>query len=170
MTSSLRLFKSNLLSTKDFKHIPNLLNNMYLNNYDISYLYNNFIKPNKIESNKIESNNIESQIKTNPYYNKILFCENKMLDCYFIFWNRNSESKIHDHSNNGCYYKLLKGNLNEYVYNTDLNIIRVNNILEDELSYIDNDIGYHKILNPENELAISVHVYSPPNYTMNSYD
>ena len=160
MSSSLRLFKSNLLSTKDLKYIPTLLNNMSLNNYDISYLYNNFIKPNKIKS----------QIKTNPQYNKILFCENKLLDCYFIFWNRNSESKIHDHSNNGCYYKLLKGSLNEYVYDTDLNIIRVNNILEDELSYIDNDIGYHKILNPENEVAISVHVYSPPNYTMNNYE
>ena len=98
MSSSLRLFKSNLLSTKDLKYIPNLLNNMYLNNYDIAYLYNNFIKSTKIES----------KIKTKPQYNKILFCENKLLDCYFIFWNRNSESKIHDHSNNGCYYKLLK--------------------------------------------------------------
>ena len=38
------------------------------------------------------------------------------IDIFFIRWKPNSVSKIHNHSKNGCYLFLLKGDIKEEIY------------------------------------------------------
>ena len=65
--------------------------------------------------------------------------------------------------------KILEGCLEEEIYNKDLsknqNYIRN----KDDIQYIDNSLGYHKIRN-NNKDTISIHIYSPPDYKANLFD
>ena len=156
--SSLNIFKNNLKNIKNFHNIKNLL---YRTQFNLNEIY------------KFKVDNMEP--KLNYYnlkkdYDKYLFYKNNYLDCYFIFWNKYSCSKIHDHSDNGCYYKVIYGNsLCEYIYDKDINITQMNTLQENEINYIDNKKGYHKMVN-DDQFVLAIHIYSPPNYNMNIYD
>ena len=108
---------------------------------------------------KLYQNN---NIKTDYIRNKVY--SNKYFEIILISWGPNSKSKIHDHSKNGCAFKVLQGELVEYLYNKKLDLINNKNYLKNDISYIDNNIGYHKIINNTKNIVHSIHIYSPPNY------
>ena len=151
--NSLKLFKQNLNYIKEFKNVERLLKNNKFNMTDI-HLF--------------QKKHIDEKYYLRDY-NKHLLFKNNLLDCYLIFWNKKAKSKIHDHSENGCYYKILKGSMCEYIYDENLDIVSLTNLLENDINYIDNNKGYHKMIN-DNDYSISIHVYSPPDYIMNVYD
>ena len=64
--------------------------------------------------------------------------------------------------------KILQGQINQHLFTLDVKFIKqvVNN--EENVSYIDNNIGLHKIVNGNNK-TVSLHVYSPPLYKGNIY-
>ena len=64
---------------------------------------------------KLYQNN---NIKTDYIRNKVY--SNKYFEIILISWGPNSKSKIHDHSKNGCAFKVLQGELVEYLYNKKL--------------------------------------------------
>lgn len=104
-------------------------------------------------------------------YNKEKICENELFDMFIITWNHYQCSAIHDHSKNGCLYKVLDGNITEKIYNSNdtLNVKIERNMLNGEVSYIDNSIGYHSMNNLNENICVTLHVYSPPNYITNYY-
>ena len=86
-----------------------------------------------------------------------------IIDIYFIKWKPNVISKIHNHSKNGCYLFLLKGNIKEEIYSKKLSLIDVNYYSTFDLSYINDEIGYHRIINANN-YSYSLHFYYPKNH------
>ena len=70
-----------------------------------------------------------------------------LIDIYFLIWKPNAISKIHNHSRNGCYMLLLKGDIKEEIYSKNLSLIDHNLYSTFDLSYINDDKGYHRILN-----------------------
>lgn len=129
----------------------------------------------KIHNDYINGINNKLVLKTfdNNSYIKHMIYENKFLDCYVIFWKPNAVSLIHDHSDNGCLLKVLNGSLKEEVYNKNnnkLNLVKINNLDKKNIGYIDNTIGYHRIINPNDTNVCSIHIYSPPNYKANIFN
>jgi cysteine dioxygenase len=95
--------------------------------------------------------------------NKIF--ENDNFEIFVISWNKNQNAPIHDHSCNGCWLKVLSGELIENRYKTDsLELYQSNFMKTNDVSFMKNDIGYHSILNASDEIAITFHVYNPPNH------
>ena len=115
------------------------------------------------------NNEIEYKIKT-KIENKIIrnkLYENKDYEIVLITWYPHSTSTIHNHSYNGCIYKLIEGNLVEESYDTtNIELINTQNLLKSDTSYIDDSICYHKIKNIDDNIAHSIHIYSPPNFSM----
>ena len=105
------------------------------------------------QNNNIKKDYIRNKIYSNKYFEIIL-----------ISWSPYSKSEIHDHSKNGCAFKVLQGELVEYLYNKKLDLINNKNYLKNDISYIDNNMGYHKIINNTKNIVHSIHIYSPPNY------
>ena len=107
-------------------------------------------------------------VTVNPdYYHRTKVFSNKDFEIFVITWNINQHSKIHDHSENGCYMLLLQGELTEEIYkNIDITYPMSTTVIKQGfVGYIDNNIGYHKIKNASTtDVAISLHVYSPPNH------
>lgn len=104
----------------------------------------------------------------NTGYTRTLLYTNTKYDIYLIEWAKMSETEYHDHSEGGCAMKVLVGNLFEQKISKKYG--KINSFLPtNSVSYIDNDIGYHKIKEITNNPAISIHVYFPSSYTTNYY-
>lgn len=99
-------------------------------------------------------------------YNKIKLHEysNDLFEMILICWDTNSETKIHDHPENGCVLYLMEGKLEEYLYNKELSLSKMTTFNSRNISYMENSFGYHKIKCVDK--SISLHIYSPPNYIM----
>ena len=91
------------------------------------------------------------------------------IDIYFIAWKPNAISKIHNHSKNGCYMFILKGDIKEEIYNKKLNMIGTNYYSSFDTSYINDNIGYHRIKNT-NQYSYSLHIYHPRNHITTYFD
>jgi len=91
------------------------------------------------------------------------------IDIYFIVWKPKALSKIHNHSKNGCYMVILKGDIKEEIFNKNLNIIGSNYYSTFDISYINDNIGYHRIKNT-NQYSYSLHFYHPRNHITTYFD
>lgn len=117
---------------------------------------------------KYLKNTIFEQDDTKCYQRKILY-QNDKYEIILIKWNKNSECEIHDHSKNGCLLKVLDGNIKEFLFDHKLNLLNENIYKTNEINYIDNKIGYHKIKNLQEGESYSLHLYSPPNHKTNYF-
>ena len=98
-------------------------------------------------------------------YNKNLIYRNEDFELFVITWNVNQYSNIHDHSSNGCLFKILEGSILEKQY--DINTKKHFNsdtYYKNDIAYIDNNLYYHKMLNIFKKPCVSLHLYSPPNF------
>lgn len=115
----------------------------------------------------------ESVEFTKERYNRIqLYC-GKNFDIWLICWNVKQGSGVHDHPENGCVQKVLQGGLAETRY------IKKDNENEENSGYCkwrrkvyaNGDVGYicgkkgvHMLKNVGDIGAVTLHLYSPPNY------
>jgi len=91
-----------------------------------------------------------------------------------LCWGEGQQSPVHDHSQAHCLMKVLSGNLVETRYawpevETDtfeekpLKCTAVNSAERDNVVYIHDSIGLHRVSNPSpTKKAISLHLYCPP--------
>jgi len=130
------------------------------------------ITKNILESivNQYDGNDWEDYIDVNfakTNYNKKCAMKNDKIQLYIITWNINSESKIHDHPENGCIMKLLSGKLYEHTYfndNNQLYFLGKKKIMEGDISYRESTKIIHKISNDAN-ISVSLHIYlCEPNF------
>jgi len=105
-------------------------------------------------------------------YTRNLIIQSQNIQILLICWNCNQKSPIHNHPQQGCILKLIEGELLEERYDIkEVNKISENKIKVNDISYIDNSIAYHRIINPSyREKAVSLHIYSPIDFTPSLYD
>jgi len=95
--------------------------------------------------------------------NKIF--ENENIEILIISWNKNQNAPIHDHSCNGCWLKVLKGELIENRYAPESLALYQNICMKtNDVSFMKNNIGYHSIFNNTDDIAVTIHIYNPPNH------
>ena len=119
--------------------------------------------------NKYNGDDWTKYIKYSKNYDKKLIYNNNLYELFVISWMPQSQSYIHDHSNNGCLFKILNGNLTEYLYNKDIELIKKKEYSKNKIGYINNNNNYHKMFNETFNMSYSLHLYSPPLYKMNIY-
>jgi cysteine dioxygenase len=96
-------------------------------------------------------------------YNRNLVYQNNFFEIFIITWNINQKAKIHNHAENGCWLKLLQGQIKEDIYDDKINIITSNILSQNCISFMKDDIGLHSIQNI-GDIAVSLHIYSPINH------
>ncbi|KAF2712871.1 cysteine dioxygenase type I [Pleomassaria siparia CBS 279.74] len=102
-----------------------------------------------------------------------------------LVWSPGQASAIHDHANAHCIMKILRGNLVETRFarpTLDLNSGKECPLkpttectyLENQVTYMSDQLGLHKISNPDPDMfAVSLHLYTPPNaavYGCNTFE
>lgn len=110
------------------------------------------------------------------YSRNLVSSKDFVYDCILLCWLPGQKSAVHDHKESGCWMRVLQGNLTETRYhanhgNKDYDDPSQWNKLEEKDSkefsagdvfYINNDLGVHRVVNTGTELALSLHIYSPP--------
>ena len=121
-----------------------------------------------------------SNYRENGNYIKLKLHTSLWFDCYLIFWGPDAISPKHDHADNGCLYKVIRGNVRERVYSNVHNLtISQKEYSVGEIGEINNSQGYHSMENihttgsgkrEKSAVSASVHFYSPPGYQMNVFE
>ena len=104
----------------------------------------------------------EHVVPKKGYYQKLPLHEEDLFEIYYIKWWNNAVSGIHSHPKQKCFFKILEGNLHEYVYPayTDAcNLFIRHSYAPGCVAYIDDTIGFHNIVNNNNQEAYSLHLY-----------
>ena len=112
---------------------------------------------------------VEPYVKINKEkYNRNIIYKNDKLELVIITWNAKQGSPIHGHPSGGCIYKIMRGQITEYVYSAaDHNVIdKTNHYVMADTNYIDNGFGFHKVVNNSKSICVSMHLYSPPYKTL----
>lgn len=125
---------------KDFKNSEIHLKT-YVNNDYIKYIHHN---------------------NSSKYHRERIYIDDE-IEVFIITWGKNQEAKMHNHSENGCFLKILEGSLEETIYSNNENIKRI--LTKGSISYMNDNIGLHSVVNLDNVLCVSLHIYSPPNHT-----
>jgi hypothetical protein len=98
-------------------------------------------------------------------HHRILLHRNKWLDAYLLTWMPQQGTSWHGHPDRGCIYKLLVGELvEERTSNTGETPVTSTLLTEGDASYIDNSIGFHRVINQSKRPSVSLHFYAPPGY------
>lgn len=97
----------------------------------------------------------------NPKTNHVLV-DNGILKVVLIHWKPGKKSSIHGHPRGGCVFKVLQGSLEEQRFsaNEEQRFLGVTTLLKDGMGYIDDQMAYHAIGNPNGKSALSIHVYT----------
>lgn len=118
----------------------------------------------------------QTQINTHDYqkwvqldktnYKRVVIHRENEFELVLLTWGPHQYSTKHSHqSDNGvhshCWFKLLNGNLTENIfYNNNKMTLQIHN--PGIVNYLHDSIGEHEISNDCNNIAISLHCYSPP--------
>jgi len=96
--------------------------------------------------------------------------QNNIIDIYVICWSENQNSGIHDHPDNGCLVKVMKGNLIEREYHKENleNVLNEIHAFEGDISYQEGSNKLHSIVN-NNIKTVTLHIYSPPKFKSTFY-
>ncbi|KAL2164716.1 hypothetical protein VTH06DRAFT_11 [Thermothelomyces fergusii] len=87
-----------------------------------------------------------------------------------LVWTPGKGSPIHDHGNAHCLMKILRGNLTETRYEfpegdeeKPMRVISERIHRENEVAYMADELGVHRVTNQGSDFAVSLHLYTPPN-------
>ncbi|NXH97734.1 CDO1 dioxygenase, partial [Pachycephala philippinensis] len=103
---------------------------------------------------------------------------NGKFNLMILCWGEGHGSSIHDHTDSHCFMKILQGNLKETLFewpekkgNGEMTKKSERVLRENQCAYINDSIGLHRVENiSHTEPAVSLHLYSPPFDTCNTFD
>ncbi|KAK1256279.1 hypothetical protein MKX07_008538 [Trichoderma sp. CBMAI-0711] len=88
-----------------------------------------------------------------------------------LVWSPGKGSPIHDHGNAHCIMKILRGELTEtrYVFperdepEGPMTVLAEKKYQENQVTYMSDELGLHRVSNRGSDFAVSLHLYTPPN-------
>ena len=116
-------------------------------------------------------NDWEKYIEYSPKtYTRILLCSDHSFELLLICWDKKQSSRIHNHPKKGCILKVLStlSGLTERKYSSDKIFTSSRKLLAGDVSYIDDSLGLHQILNGDSQ-SVSLHLYSPRAFNRKSF-
>jgi cysteine dioxygenase len=101
------------------------------------------------------------------YTRNLVYTDDKNYTLLLLCWTPGKTSAIHDHPCDACFIKCMSGCIKETIYscddNGDLKATKAQFLCEGQVSYMNDDIGYHSVGNPCKDLgAVTLHLYTPP--------
>ncbi|KXN67007.1 cysteine dioxygenase [Conidiobolus coronatus NRRL 28638] len=117
----------------------------------------------------------------NRYTRNLIDDGNGEYNLILLVWGQNQSSSIHNHAGSHCIMKVLDGEVVESLYDcpskdehpkdSEMNLTRELVFGPNQVTYIHDKIGLHKVSNPSSSRpAFSLHLYSPPILEAKSYN
>jgi len=103
-----------------------------------------------------------------PYTRNLVASDGKNYTLLILCWGPGKGSKIHNHPCDGCYIRNLSGCIKETRYDVipgtdEIKQSAVKFYCEGQVSYMSDNLGLHKISNPNAHVgSVTLHLYTPP--------
>ncbi|KAH8750589.1 RmlC-like cupin domain-containing protein [Diaporthe sp. PMI_573] len=105
-----------------------------------------------------------------PYTRNLVDEGNGKSNLLVLVWTPGKGSPIHDHGNAHCVMKILRGSLTETRYEfpdsdraQPMRMLSERTSKENDVAYMADELGLHKVENKGDDYAVSLHLYTPPN-------
>jgi len=160
-------------SITDWSKYKNILNDelQYNKNINLEKTINDgYIDGNNSYYNNFSLKKIEGDRNSWYYRMKLPYAKDTdIFSLYLIKWLPFSKSYIHNHEDMGCLFKILDGEIEEKIFDSDnftiQDVNEYSNITlfhnnKNKIGYIDDNIGLHSIHNNTNKDVYSLHLYA----------
>ncbi len=91
-----------------------------------------------------------------------------------LCWDKNIKTAIHDHGGQDCWVYQVQGKIEETLYdNLDPKGLKnptVQTIGEGDLTYMNDEMGYHTLENISDSRSLTLHIYNSPIETCQIFD
>jgi len=99
-------------------------------------------------------------------YTRNCIFENEKFELILICWETGQFTPIHDHGGEECWVKVLKGEFKETIYKLDSNskLVNVKSVIskKDDITYMIDFMGFHRLENASSQRSMSLHLYAKP--------
>lgn len=100
------------------------------------------------------------------HYSRVCLARNKKFELILLCWNGYDQTPIHDHDGQKCWVYQLDGNIEEKRFELDANGLPIENLstklTPGKLTYMDDNIGWHALVNSSDGRALTLHLYVNP--------
>ena len=107
-------------------------------------------------------------------YTRNCIVENEKFELILLCWNECQGTPIHDHGGEECWVKFIEGEFKETIYDKNENgsLTHTKSILskENDISYMIDFMGFHKLENLSNKKGMSLHLYAKPIKSCNVFN
>lgn len=82
-----------------------------------------------------------------------------------LCWDKQAATPIHGHGGQDCWVYQIDGEVQEMRFrleNKNLKLTENLSLSDGDISYMTDEMGYHLIKNPNNERAMTLHIYAAP--------
>lgn len=132
--------------------------------------YNHIIRSTKFKANAFENYSSWS----NDCYTRNCIVDNEKFELILICWCEGHQTPIHDHGGEECWVKVIEGEFKETIYKQNeignLTIVKTSISKSDEVTYMKDFMGFHRLQNLSNKRSISLHLYAKPIRTCRVFD
>ncbi len=124
--------------------------------------YNNIIRSINLPSTAFESYCSWSD----ESYTRNCIIDTKEFELILLCWEKGQMTPIHDHGGEECWVKIIEGEFRETIYKEDetgeLNIVKSAISKSNDISYMIDFMGFHRLENLSNKRSMSLHLYAKP--------
>jgi cysteine dioxygenase len=124
--------------------------------------YNHIIHSIKLPSSAFENYSSWS----NECYTRNCIIDNEKFELILICWCEGHRTPIHDHGGEECWVKVIEGEFKETIYKQneagELNFVKSSISKSNEITYMKDFMGFHRLENLSNKRSISLHLYAKP--------
>lgn len=115
---------------------------------------------------------VQYDYNSSKNYTRRVVYRDHNIDIILIAWTPHQESGPHDHPNRGCIVRMLAGLLLEQEFvinNNNLEFVHEHSLEANKLGYQEGCLGIHNMINPTDQISVSLHVYAQPEYVAKFY-
>lgn len=132
--------------------------------------YNNII-----QSIKFQKNTFDEYVSwSEECYTRNCIVDNEEYELILICWCKGHKTSIHDHGGEECWVKVIEGEFKETIYKKnekgELTAVKSTISKQNEVTYMKDFMGFHKLENVSNNRSMSLHLYAKPIRKCNVFD
>ena len=99
-------------------------------------------------------------------YTRNCIVDTEKFELTLICWCEGHQTQIHDHGGEECWVKVIEGELKETIYKKneegELNIVKSSISKPNEVTYMKDFMGFHRLENLSKKRSMSLHLYAKP--------
>jgi cysteine dioxygenase len=128
-----------------------------------------------IHSIKLQVNDFEDYVSwSNECYTRNCIIDTEKYELILICWCEGHQTSIHDHGGEECWVKVIEGEFKETIYKQneegELTIVKSATSKSNEVTYMKDFMGFHRLENISSKKSMSLHLYAKPIRKCNVFD